>query len=458
MYVKHILIRNVKLFRHVELNFIEAGRPRMWTVLVGENGLGKTTILQAIAMTASGEARVNQLANVPSLTNRTSEGYIAQIRSTFTFGELGHSRREYPGLSSPPANPPILRSNVSALPGWATVFGESFYRDSQGEEIELTVNRPSVEHSEIQVSEGMSFRDPLSEVRARNLPGWFVVGYGVDRRLPSPNNAPKLDDPAFQRMASLFDKGPIVATGFADLLESKEKVREFSKTLQAALLNNSKILPRISGVELRGQSGASSARRLVEGDRFSFNIGQSTVKIPATWLSQGYQAMIAWVADLIGQNFWDAKRKVKAAEMEGLVLIDEIDIHLHPTWQVNLIQALKTTFPRLQFVVTTHSPMVLPGLNKGEILRVKQTEQGAVVVEPVDESPAVMTGSELYDAFFGINGLFAKEIGEQLRRYSYLSSDPYRSDDEDREMVRIQQALKQADVLPEWEPAGREPL
>jgi len=217
-------------------------------------------------------------------------------------------------------------------------------------------------------------------------------------------------------------------------------------------------LPRISGVELRGQSGASSARRLVEGDRFSFNIGQSTVKIPATWLSQGYQAMIAWVADLIGQNFWDAKRKVKAAEMEGLVLIDEIDIHLHPTWQVNLIQALKTTFPRLQFVVTTHSPMVLPGLNKGEILRVKQTEQGAVVVEPVDESPAVMTGSELYDAFFGINGLFAKEIGEQLRRYSYLSSDPYRSDDEDREMVRIQQALKQADVLPEWEPAGREPL
>jgi len=458
MYIQHILIQNVKLFRHVELNFVEDGRPRMWTVLVGENGLGKTTILQAIAMTASGEARANQLANVPSLTNRTNEGFPAGIHSTFTFGELGHSRREYPGLSSPPANPPILHSDVVTLAGWATVLGESSYRDSQGEKIKSTVNRPFMEHSEIQVSEGMTFRDPLSEVRARNLPGWFVVGYGVDRRLPSPNNAPKLDDPAFQRMASLFDKGPIVATGFADLLESKEKVREFSKTLQAALLNNSRILPRISGVELRGLSGASSARRLVEGDRFSFNIGQSTVKIPATWLSQGYQAMIAWVADLIGQNFWDAKRKVKAAEMEGLVLIDEIDIHLHPTWQVNLIQALKTTFPRLQFVVTTHSPMVLPGLNKGEILRVKETEQGAVVVEPVDESPAVMTGSELYDAFFGINGLFAKEIGEQLRRYSYLSSDPYRSDDEDREMVRIQQALKQADVLPEWEPAGREPL
>ena len=145
-------------------------------------------------------------------------------------------------------------------------------------------------------------------------------------------------------------------------------------------------------------------------------------------------------------------------DMEGLVLIDEIDIHLHPTWQVHLIEALKATFPRLQFVVTMHSPMVLPGLKKEEILRIRQTEEGAVVVESVDESPAVMTGSELYEAFFGIEGLFAREVGDQLHRYTYLSNDPFRSDDEDREMIRIQQNLKQADVLPHWEPVAREKL
>ncbi len=131
---------------------------------------------------------------------------------------------------------------------------------------------------------------------------------------------------------------------------------------------------------------------------------------------------------------------VDADKMEGLVLIDEIDIHLHPTWQVTLIQALKTTFPRVQFVVTTHSPMVLPGLNKDEILRVKLNDQGSVVVEEVDESPAVMTGSELYEAFFGIEGLYPKEVGAALQKYGYLTSDPYRDDAEEAEMQRLRAA------------------
>ena len=259
-------------------------------------------------------------------------------------------------------------------------------------------------------------------------------------------------------MEPLFDRGPIIATGFADLLETEHQKAEYRKSLKQALLNNPKILPKVSGMELRGRKGSSNGNGLIDGDRFSFGTGQPAVDIPATWLSQGYQGTIAWIADLIGQMFWDAKGPVDLAEMEGLVLIDEIDLHLHPTWQVHLIEALKTTFPRLQFVVTTHSPMILPGLKKEEILRISQTEEGAVVVESVDESPAVMTGSELYEAFFGIEGLFAREVGDQLRRYSYLSSDAYRTDEEDQEMVHIQQSLRQMDVLPKWEPVPRETL
>ncbi len=456
MYINEISIHNVKLFREVNLSFLEEGQPRKWTVLIGENGLGKTTILQAIAMAASGRDRSNQLANIVSLPRRRIKSAHAEILAVFSFGDLGHNHRSYPRLASRPLVPPKLNTTIAIAPGNAIAMGSSSYTKEENDGGEKFRTAGKFDPKKVRDW----FRlDPISQARAKNLPGWFVVGYGVDRRLPSPNNAPKLDDPAFQRMASLFDKGPIMATGFADLFESESrlKVREFTKSVKKALLDNSKVLPRVNDLELRGRSGVS-AKRLIEGDRFSFVIGKSTVRIPATWLSQGYQATIAWIADLIGQMFWDAKKPVDVAEMEGLVLIDEIDIHLHPTWQVNLIQALKTTFPRIQFVVTTHSPMVLPGLKKEEILRVRQTEQGSVVVEPVEESPAVMTGSELYDAFFGINGLFAKEIGEQLRKYSYLSSDPFRSDEEDREMRRIQQALKQADVLPEWEPVGREPL
>ena len=90
---------------------------------------------------------------------------------------------------------------------------------------------------------------------------------------------------------------------------------------------------------------------------------------------------------------------------------------------MTLIQALKTTFPCVQFVVTTHSPMVLPGLKKDEILRVGLNEQGSVVVEEVDESPAVMTGSELYGNIFGINRLYPEDVGKALRDYGYLTSE-----------------------------------
>ena len=483
MYVRDIHIQNVKLLKDVRLSFLRGDEERMWTVLVGENGVGKTTILQCIALAASGPDRANQLADVPSLPDRRSTQSTTTIEAIFSFGQLGHLDRSYPFLLAKPDAPPRIRSRIELPTKNYVMIGFSNYNNNKTNTETIHYSSKYTDTKSLRevrrefrellanlYKEGKNFNelsifiestepkgiDPIVQARARNLRGWFVAGYGVDRKLPSPNNAPKLTDPAFQRLAPLFDKGPIVATGFSDLFDTNEDKRAYASHLKKALLSNSGILPRIKGLELRGQGGAASSKHLILGDRFGFEVGGKAVKVPATWLSQGYQATIAWIADLIGQLFWDAGRAVDADKMEGLVLIDEIDIHLHPTWQVTLIQALKTTFPRIQFVVTTHSPMVLPGLQKDEILRVKLDEQGSVVVEEMDESPAVMTGSELYEAFFGIEGLYPKEIGEALRKYGYLTSDPYRDDAEEAEMQRLRALLRAHDVLPEWEPVARE--
>jgi DNA repair exonuclease SbcCD ATPase subunit len=67
MYIRKIRVRNLKLLRDVEIDFVrEGGSPRPFTMLVGENGLCKTTLLQAIALAASGADRANQLAEVAS--------------------------------------------------------------------------------------------------------------------------------------------------------------------------------------------------------------------------------------------------------------------------------------------------------------------------------------------------------------------------------------------------------
>jgi hypothetical protein len=432
MYVRELHVQNVKLLRDVRVSFLRNGQPRMWTALIGENGLGKTTLLQAIALAASGRDRANQLGNVPSFPDIRHPGLHARMEASFGFGRQGHASREYPGLSERPADPPVVQSFLSLAPGHNTFVGGSAYA-TPGQ-----------------------YPDAVAEVRSRGVAGWCVAGYGVDRRLPEPFFGPKMSDPPFQRLAPLFDKGPIVGTGFADLFGAEPRGLEYARRLQQALLQHADLLPRVDALELRGRGGVTSAETLIEAHRFEFAVGSQRIKVPATWLSQGYQATIAWIADVVGQQFWDSGVAPENQDMEGLVLIDEIDLHLHPKWQKGLIQALKATFPRLQFVVTTHSPMVLPGLERDEILRVDLDEQGDFHIRGADETPAGMTGSELYEEFFGLAERFPAELGEALRRYGFLSGNPYRTDQEEGEMQRLRERLREADLLPGWTPVPRE--
>ncbi|MBK7761257.1 MAG: AAA family ATPase [Deltaproteobacteria bacterium] len=121
--------------------------------------------------------------------------------------------------------------------------------------------------------------------------------------------------------------------------------------------------------------------------RVTLKTGGEDVVLPTTWLSQGYQSLLSVIADLIGQAFWDQKKPLELDEIQGLALIDEIDLHIHPKWQVRIVPALKRLFPKMQFIVTTHSPLVLTGLEPDEIVRLVMDENGNVVVAPQGPAP-----------------------------------------------------------------------
>lgn len=429
MYIEHLSISGLKLIRDLQLDFLRDGQPRRWTVLLGENGLCKTTILQAIAMASGGYVRANQMADIPSLPDKRGVEK-AKIDAEFSFSRDFHASREYPGLSPRPANPPRIKSWIEISAGYSTASGGSLYEPVPSE---------------------CNCADPVTEARGRNLPLWFVAGYGTSRMLPRPMSSERLDDPALDRMLPLFDRGRLIGTGFADFLE---KPQYFASLLQEALVG-SHLLPKAEQVELRGQGGVRSASDLVESHRFGLSIGGNTVKLPATWLSQGYQSSIAWIADLIGQILWEAGGEVPLGKMEGLVLIDEIDLHLHPAWQVHLVPTLKKVFPRMQFVATTHSPMLLPGLEHDELIVLTRDDEGNVITADIDESPALMTGSQLYRTFFGLDRLYPNELGDALHRYGFLAANPVRNDDEEAEMLGLNDMLTRAGVNPGWEPVQR---
>lgn len=142
--------------------------------------------------------------------------------------------------------------------------------------------------------------------------------------------------------------------------------------------------------------------------------------------------------------------------MEGCVLIDEIDLHLHPTWQIRLIPALKKVFPRLQFIATTHSPMMLPALNAEEVFILTQDAEGSVVATQATHSPALLTGSELYEEFFNIHKLYPNDLGDKSRHYGRLASDPMRTDEEEARMRVLRKELNAQGVTFDWEPVPRE--
>lgn len=435
MYICDLTVRNVKLLRNVTLPFLRQGKPRMWTVLLGENGLCKTTILQTIAMAASGMDRANQLADIPSLPDRRLKEPDVTVSASFSFGRHV-ADRVYPNIQEGSRKTAGVRSQLTLPAGWSVFEGTSNY---------------------IGAGQRQSRYDPLRLARAENLKHWFVAGYGVQRSLPLPQtNTEYTSDSALDRLATLFNKGRIIGTSFADMFAQTTLGRTFNRRLQQALVTQHHLLPKITALELRGRGGVRSALDLVESHRFSLDLGNGLpVKIPAIWLSQGYQGMIAWVADLIGQQLWEDGSSA-LDRMEGLVLIDELDLFLHPAWQVTLVRTLRKTFPRIQFVVTTHSPMVLTGCERDEVFILEMDGEGNVQAKQAPAAPGLMSGSELYKVFFGVDGLYPTEAGDILQRFGFIASNPHRTEAEEREMRGLLRELRKRGVEPEWQPARRE--
>ena len=162
---------------------------------------------------------------------------------------------------------------------------------------------------------------------------------------------------------------------------------------------------------------------------------------PWSELSDGYHAFIALVADIARRavmlNQFDG---VDApARVEGVVLVDELDLHLHPRWQRVALARLRDAFPRLQLVVSTHSPQVLSSAENRQVRRLVdgRLQEGGVFVEGRDTNAILRdlmrTGdrdeqgeralSSLYDAIDRGDGEQADRIYRELRG-RWGDSDP----------------------------------
>lgn len=418
MHLREVHVQNIKLLRDVALSFVRKdGTPRPFTMFVGENGLCKTTLLQAIAVATVGPDYGSNLA--------------ASVQQSWIDLRQETARR----TAAPPTIHASLRSSdmptsemkVSIEARRASFSGKAVVAQSESERSPLDA-------------------DQLGELLRDQKARWFSAAYGTSR---GDGKREAGEAGPLRSLRSLFE-GPLDGVSLIDLLEPK-LARKLVKTLQQIFVTGG-LLPGITDLELRGRGGVRTAEDFQ--NRFTHN----GLQTPVAWLSQGYRSTIAWVADFVGQLFLAGGDAVEPADMEGIVLIDEIDLHLHPRWQVALVPALKRVFPKMQFVATTHSPMMLTGLDADEIFLLERDKDGNVNAHCPDENPALRTGTELYSEFFGIEELYPNELGKKVDRYGELANDAYRSDAEEKERAALKKELVRAQITFDWDPVPRKKL
>jgi hypothetical protein len=254
------------------------------------------------------------------------------------------------------------------------------------------------------------------------------------------------------RVLSLFEPKGLIGPMFFDRLPKRLREAYVTKLNEALAEATNGVVPQL--VRLECHDVSSEPKTPQDRYRAIIKTGPREVSLPLMSLSQGYQAAIAWVADLVGQVIWEAslvdidETGVPLDEMEGIVLIDEIDLHLHPQWQVGFIDAIGKTFPSIQFIVTTHSPILLTGLAADEIVRLQIDDEGCVKRLPMQAVPKLMTGSELYDTYFGLEELYPTELAHAAWRYGVIAANPHRSDAEEAERKRLAEQLRSEGIEP----------
>ena len=135
-----------------------------------------------------------------------------------------------------------------------------------------------------------------------------------------------------------------------------------------------------------------SPRMLAQKDDETFDINQ---------LSDGEKCLIAMVGDLARRLTMANPTMDNPLEGEGVVLVDEIDLHLHPTWQRTVVPRLLKTFPNVQFILSTHSPQVLSHVEDKSVFLLNQTADSGIVHVPLTEAYG-QTYERLLEDVFGI--------------------------------------------------------
>lgn len=421
MYINEIELDHIRVFENTTIQFVHPDlkystarsdpdgdwanwpKPKLKnvTVLFGDNAAGKSTVLQAIALSALGPA-----AEHTKLSPR-------------------HLVRFHQGEEIHPSD------------GVGTIASHFTMHDQDGV-ANQTIVESCQEYATLGELERIHWTDPgtigpspgyvWGPVYESNNPSFFVVGYGATRRV-EPGES--LDTGA--RTKSSFSRGQRIQGLFQDSF-SLIPLTYWLPNLKTE--NKDRYEQVIDLIDKLAKPGKFKfTGEMKEGDYLFENKG---LKVPFRSLSDGYRGFIGWVGDMLYHICFGCPNGKKLIDSHGIVLVDEIDLHLHPTWQMKVIATIAKALPNMQFIFTSHSPLVAGSLEWMNVvlLKARGTKSTATRVEKslhgLDADQVLLTD------FFGMSTTRAKAKSRQLTTLSRAA----RSGDDDAARELIEQLSK----------------
>lgn len=178
-----------------------------------------------------------------------------------------------------------------------------------------------------------------------------------------------------------------------------------------------------------------SLKLVFDEDAFHFYISMNNRDtFDFNTLSSGYSAILDIVVDLIMRMEKKSNRKFEY-NMPGIVLIDEIETHLHLELQKNIMSLLTTIFPNIQFIVTTHSPFILNSLDNVVIY---DLENHILIQNGLTDVPY----KGVVEGYFKVDSL-SKELKEKFEKYKELVKKEHLEDEDFAEIARLQVYLEE---------------
>lgn len=411
MQINHITIQNFRCFESFEAKF-----HKELTVIVGNNGSGKSTLLDAVSIAVG--------TFLAGFDGMSSPGIAKDdaLNKCYDMGSVVELQPQFP-----------VSIGASGIVAGTSIAWKRELRSAEGKTTVVDAKEMTAVSTALQ-----------SQVRNGEKPLLPLISYYGTGRLWAQKREKKSSElMSFNRQM-----------GYVDCLDaaSNEKMMRkwFEKmTLQSA--TNGTPTPELIAVKsaivqcFQGITGFDDVDVQFNLDTHELDIlyrneGSERERYPMKELSDGYKNTLSMVADIAYRmavlNPWLLDQVL--SETTGIVLIDEIDLHLHPQWQQRIIGDLRTIFPKVQFIVSTHAPLVINSVKKENLLIL--TDQQAS--EPQNEIFG-RDANAILNSIMGVNERPDKI--KQMFQTVYDAIDEQRYDDAAATLRQIEDKIGSAD-------------